>query len=158
MSIRLYIKQLPTGMPKRDAERIAANQLAAEAGIGPISHSAHGAPIVDTEGVFISISHNTDKCVLAVSNASVGVDIESPRSNLGTLVARVSAPAEAGIDPLHLWTAKEAVFKCAGVPDMVISQVTVSPTLQTATAHGVPYALDFRTLDNALICIASPVT
>lgn len=154
MSIRLYTKPLPTDMPKRKAECVAADLLAGEAGLGPIRHTEAGAPVVDNKGVYISVSHNRDTCVLAVSDAPVGVDIELARPKLETLVRRVSSPAEEGIDPLHLWTAKEAVFKCAGLADMVISEVTVSPTLLTATARGREFALEYSTHGDALICTA----
>lgn len=154
MSIRLYIKTLPSGLPKREAERCAACQLAEEAGLGLISHTPTGAPVINIPGVYISVSHNRDTCVLAVSNAPVGVDIESPQAKLRSIISRVSSTAETGIDPLHLWTAKEAVFKCAGIAEMVISQVTVAPDLLTATACGQTFALEYTTHNNALICTA----
>lgn len=154
MSVRLYIRHLPPGLPKREAERIAARELAGEAGVGEIHHTDTGAPIVRMPGVYISISHNRDTCILAVSDTPVGVDIETPRPTLAKTITRVSSTDESGIDPLHLWTAKEAVFKCAGIRDMTIPEVTVSPTLRTATARGLIFNLQYQTLGDALVCTA----
>ncbi len=154
MGIKLYCTPLAAGIPKRQAERQEAMQLAREAGLGPIQHDTNGAPYVETPGVFISISHDRHICVLAVSDVPVGVDAESPSDKLLSVIGRVSSPAEASLDALHLWTAKEAVFKCAATPGMVISEVTVSPTLRTAEARGRLYNLRYKKNGDTLICTA----
>ena len=42
---------------------------------------------------------------------------------------------------LKMWTAKEAVFKCASVSDLVISEIEVSATMDYASARGIRYAV-----------------
>ncbi len=75
------------------------------------------------KGVFVSLSHTPKSVAAAVSNAPVGLDIESPREcrRLEALTARILTAKEAAGFPagdaeafLEMWTRKECVFKCAG--------------------------------------------
>lgn len=76
-------------------------------------------------GVFISLSHTDSAVAAVVSNASVGVDIESPvvrnPDKLDAMTRRVLTREEARCFPagdaaafISLWTKKECIFKCQG--------------------------------------------
>ncbi|MDE6377205.1 MAG: 4'-phosphopantetheinyl transferase superfamily protein, partial [Duncaniella sp.] len=131
---------------RRQAEREAALRLVRGwfGSDATIAHREDGAPYVEGRGEYISVSHCADQCVVAVSDAPVGVDVETRRAQLLKIAPRFLTPreqAEIGslgeLDRdsqldllLHYWTAKEAVFKCASLPDLVISEIEV--TLTTA--------------------------
>ena len=125
----------------RKAEREAVASLVTRYfGTGAtLEHTHDGAPYVHCFDGYISVSHCVDLCVLAVSSEPVGVDIDIPRRQLMRVAPRFLTHREqADIDArgemtderridllLHYWTAKEAVFKCAAIPDLVISEIEV---------------------------------
>lgn len=74
-------------------------------------------------GVFVSLTHTPKAVAAAVSNAPVGLDIESPREcrRLEAMTARILTAKEAETFPagdaeafLEMWTRKECVFKRLG--------------------------------------------
>lgn len=129
---------------RREAERAAVSLLVKRA-LGPgavLTHDEHGAPRVQGVGdVHVSVSHSADTCVLAVSERPVGVDIERGREQLLRVARKILTAGEQQRGPYDvegltlLWTAKEAVFKCAADPSLVISDITVSLS-QPASAGG----------------------
>ena len=117
---------------RRELEREAASKLVA--GVfghaTVIAHEDDGRPYLPTHpGVCISLSHCVDECVLAVSDSPVGVDVETARPQLSRIAAKFLTSREMARGPhdvdalLRYWTAKEAVFKCAGMPSLVISEI-----------------------------------
>lgn len=64
--------------------------------------------------LFISISHCKDLGVYVVSSRPIGVDIEITTRLKKEVIQRVSTPAELLLsdEPLLMWPAKEALFKC----------------------------------------------
>lgn len=127
---------------RREAEISAINSLIAKAfGVNTeLSHRADGAPyIVSRPDVCISISHCIDECVLVVSDKSIGVDIETARPMLERIATKFLTPAEQDRGPhtltvlMQMWSAKEAVFKCAGIPSLVVSAIEISSDLTMAT-------------------------
>jgi phosphopantetheinyl transferase len=75
------------------------------------------------KNVYISLTHTPKAVAAAVSNAPVGLDIESPREcrRLEAMTARILTEKEAEGFPaddaeafLEMWTRKECIFKCAG--------------------------------------------
>ena len=97
--------------------------------------------------VFISLSHTDTAVAAAVSNAPVGVDMESPGSRsfapdkLGAMARRVLTADEKRRWPdcppevfLELWTKKEAIFKCRGGRRFVPSS-TDTLKENTVTVH-----------------------
>lgn len=124
------------------ARRILAMMLGHDASIG---HDASGAPYVEgRRDLFISVSHCADTAAVAVSrDCPVGVDIERPSPRLERVVPRVMHSDEPqGIDPLRAWTAKEAVFKCAASPGMVLSDICLDATATMAvTPDGTRFAV-----------------
>lgn len=133
----------PAGTHGREAERFTAETLVRKA-LGEdvtICHDPDGAPFAMTSGGgrlsgYVSISHSSSNCALAVSDFPVGIDLEAPREQLRRIASRFLTPAERKsmqepysiVRLLEMWTAKEAVFKCASIPSLVISEIeTVLP-------------------------------
>ncbi|MDE6370583.1 MAG: 4'-phosphopantetheinyl transferase superfamily protein [Duncaniella sp.] len=170
--IRIYRTEISHAAPsgRRQAELAAELNLLARA-LGPdavLAHDPHGAPHVEGRpDLYVSVSHSADACVLAVSDTPVGVDVESPRPQLQRIAHKILTEAELAHAPyditllLRLWTAKEAVFKCAAIPSLVISEITVSlpsvsaesdvprcvpfsgPTHAAAEARGLNFSIRF---------------
>ena len=116
------------GATRRERERSAVRRVLRGMlgdGSAEIGHTSAGAPfVVGRDDLHISVSH---------SRSEVGVDIESPSPRVARVVPRVMRPDEpALIDPLRAWTAKEAVFKCAGVDGLVLSDIRLDYEAVTA--------------------------
>lgn len=144
------------------AERAAVAFLMAAALPGAVlRHDEHGAPfIVEGEGggcVHISISHSRNYAVLAVSVCAMGVDVEE--DGRSRQLERVSARFLRGDDYLNnggflaAWTAKEAVFKAAGIPTAVLSDIRLTHE-GDASLDGRRFALFSHRLSDALITVA----
>ena len=135
------------GVGKRERERHAvADLLSGMLGRQmTIGHTSDGAPFIEEcPDLFVSVSHCIDAVAVAVSRqGSVGIDIERPSPRLARVIARVMRDDEpACIDPLRAWTAKEAVFKCAGVAGMVLSDIRLDARAEYAvTADGSRFAV-----------------
>lgn len=124
---------------KQACERASALQLLRRMTGNPditITHSPAGAPLAEV--FHISVSHCADAVAIALSRSCpVGIDIERPSERLERLVDRVSAPDEpTEAAPLRRWTAKEAVFKCAGVEGLVLSHIRLDLDALTAEIPG----------------------
>lgn len=119
------------GETARNAERRVASEMAI-ALFGPgsrIDHDLSGAPSLAGGEASISVSHGAGMLVLAVDSSGrhVGVDIEAPRPQLQRVGRRfVCARDSSGLSLLQLWTAKEAAFKAACLPGLVISEIPVT--------------------------------
>lgn len=159
----------PVGKPqtpsdRRKRERAATEILLSRAFGLPVTleHYPDGAPYVrEHPDSFISISHSETTCVLALSDAPVGVDIESPRSQLVRVAGKFMAESELNCLPeltpsslLHYWTAKEAVYKLLRRPGLPLCDIILSPTLDSATARGVTCTLTFTPLEGELMAVA----
>lgn len=145
ITLSLTIAPLPDAMKKREAERLAAATVVAtllDPGV-VIAHDDAGAPRLEgegSEGLFISISHNATHIAVALSRfPGIGVDLENRSERLQRVIGRVSSEAEATIDPLVVWTVKEAVFKAARISDLTIGEVVVHAD-GIATARGRRFA------------------
>ena len=105
-----------------------------------VSHYEDGAPFISTRpDICISISHCIDRCVIAVSDRCIGVDIETARPTFERVASKFLTVAEQQRGPypiatlMQLWSAKEAVFKCARIPSLVVADIEISPDFTTAT-------------------------
>lgn len=162
-SFDIYTLPIPADpkLTRRERERTAALSLV-RAVFGPdatIGHTSEGAPLLkDVEkAVPISISHDCDTCLLAVSRCGrpIGADIETPRGQLMCVARRFLGPEEqarldrlSGEDErmeflLRCWTAKEAVYKCALTPGLALTEIRFSTSTDAATARGNRYELWF---------------
>ena len=145
---------------RREAERATALSLVRDY-FGQetrISHRDDGAPYIEGRSEYVSVSHCRGECVVAVSDLPVGIDIESRRPRLLKIASRFLTSREhrvvksrgemdddASIDLLlRYWTAKEAVFKCASVPDLVISEIEIFPDESIDTAYALTRDHRFR--------------
>ena len=126
------------GATRRERERSAVRRVLRGMlgdGSAEIGHTSAGAPfVVGRDDLHISVSHSRSEVAVAIStDGPVGVDIESPSPRVARVVTREMGPDEpALIDPLRAWTAKEAVFKCAGVDGLVLSDIRLDDDAVTA--------------------------
>lgn len=154
MSYRLYHTKIEQGdrHDRRSRERDAVMRLVRHA-FGPdavLTHDPDGAPRIEgLEGEWFSISHSADNCILAVTRKGrIGVDTETARAQLVRVAPRFLAPCEAvSLDIgylLRMWTAKEAVYKAAGMPGLGLDEIVVSDG--HAQARGIRFSLDYPLL------------
>lgn len=144
------------------ARRAAAQNIVRQECGCDIIRDEMGAPSVNKDGVFISISHTDRFVAVAFSHKEVGVDIELLPRQVDHLAARFASEGEVeicravmGENPtLLVWCAKEAIYKTlhrAGVDllrDMKITSATPSHLLAMADGHNVE--LTWETSDNIL--------
>lgn len=138
---------------RREAEKAATARLITSLfGTGTIiAHSHDGAPRLILPGTAtaapeISISHSLHTVALAVGRARrpIGVDIELPRQQLVRVAARFLAPEEIPIHAvgaenlLRAWTAKEAVFKAAGIAGLTLADIRLDATASRALIPSSP--------------------
>ena len=103
--------------------------------------------------VHFSLSHSGHWVVCAISDASVGVDIEHPRCM--DKIALLFPTAQTDDDILRLWTAKEAYLKLTG-RGLTVSLNSVSVQLgEPPILEGLPYALHEYKLDEYRICLCT---
>ena len=131
-----------------------------------LDHCPDGAPYINGRpDVFISISHSSDTCILAVSDAPVGVDVESQRAQLVRVMRKYMADCELESLPedeaaimdrlLHHWTAKEAIYKLMRTPGLSLREIVLSPRMDSATAMGRECSLSFSRHGEELVAVAS---
>ena len=163
--VTLYICDITSGAPgeKRRAEREAVLKLVHEA-FGPdvgYTHDADGAPVVEGVDSYISVSHCSDRAVLAVRNEG---PVERFRPQLRRIARKFLTDAESAAAPLtdeallRLWTAKEAVFKAASDPSLTVSRIEVDLSSSTAvTPSGLCFSMEFLGDNTSLTAIAIPL-
>lgn len=155
----IYSIDIPqTGASRRDRETKAKETLLHEifGGTIALSHDEHGAPsLPEHPASHISISHCSDTCVIAISDTPIGIDIERARPQLQKTAHKfltdneivryhsITDRDEADLYLLKMWTAKEAAFKAAHIPDLVISEIEIAEDFATATARGTIFRLTF---------------
>lgn len=166
----IYITELlgEGRISRRSAEKEAERRLL-KAAFGDdceLLHAADGAPYLRDDATPISISHGAGRCVLAVSTDGrpIGVDIECWREQLHRVARKFLTPAEMPLyidEPpllLRAWSAKEAVFKAAGVPELTISRILVDLDAATATvADGRRFSIDFYGDFPEVLAVARPL-
>ena len=86
-----------------------------------LRYLSSGKPVLN-DGQYISISHSDNFVVVAVSSQPVGIDIEQPKPKLINISSRFKHPVDrlpaltGETVPLqYLWTAKESIYKLAGI-------------------------------------------
>lgn len=135
-----------------------------------LSHDENGAPYIPSRpDIYISLSHSRDNCVLAVSPIHIGIDVENWRPQLNRVAPKFLTPAELKILEtltdddtravflLKAWTAKEATFKAAGQPRLVLSEISLNPYLTQADAHGSIFEINYHIADGTkAIAVAIP--
>lgn len=139
------------GGPHHRRLELAAEQVLLADILGPdatIGHNADGAPRVeDHPSLHISISHSRDMLAMALdAHRPIGIDIETPRSNLRRVAPRFLTPDELGRtrslhDLLRAWTAKEALFKVAGHRGMTLIDMPLPHADGTINVDGRDYSV-----------------
>lgn len=131
-----------------------------------LSHHPSGQPYIENSLLNISISHSSLTAAIAVSPTAIGIDIELPRQALIHIAQKFLSPSELALcttphQLLQAWTAKEAVFKCAGRPQLLISDITYPAaddfTRAYLNAYNEEYSIAHLPLDDQLIAIATPI-
>ena len=129
--------------PRRQAEILATRQLVCEI-LGPqaaIGHNPDGSPNIIDSDLNISISHSRDYVAIALNaHQRIGIDIESWRNSLNSVREKFLTPQELAIynTPamlLQAWTAKEAIYKAAGITGLPLHDINLpaDPSSSTAT-------------------------
>lgn len=97
-----------------------------------LTHDEHGAPLLipADDSPYISISHGAGHALLAVdADCRIGIDIETPRPTLARTAPRFMSDGEMRVHGrshtaiLRAWTAKEAIFKALGMPDLTVADI-----------------------------------
>lgn len=118
---RIYIKAL-TDCGREAEKRVVAELVQEALGEGVmIAHRHDGSPTVDIPGIEISVSHCATCAAIALSDRSIGIDVETDRSQLYRVAPRVLSPAEIDCYRDRLvaaWTLKEALYKAAMTPGL----------------------------------------
>lgn len=128
-----------------------------------ILYRAGGKPFVNTDGIFVSISHTDGLCAAAVSDAEIGIDIEiipsdadSPErtGRLNRLAERYFSPDEvkyvescAASGFYRVWTAKESFIKFTGEG--------FSRPLREFSVLNSAYAYSYFTVNDVQGCVCS---
>lgn len=127
----------------REAERqaVAALVSAVFGHNARLTHDKHGAPAIEGFKGHISISHTQALALIAVNNKRrIGIDIETWRASMPELARRFMttdteqrAYCRTPDLILQAWTTKEAVFKAAGSPGTVITDIILPADPQQRT-------------------------
>jgi len=130
-----------------------------------VSYLPNGKPVLK-EGQYISISHSGPFVGIAISQEPVGIDIEKNHPKLKKIENRFLNEEDYINDQfnndLHwLWTAKESIYKLAGIRslsfknDIVIQYLDFNKFLGVAKLKNQKIALQFMKIDNDyLFCMA----
>ncbi|MCC8175193.1 MAG: 4'-phosphopantetheinyl transferase superfamily protein [Bacteroidales bacterium] len=144
--------------PSRRSREIALRDILVAEAFGPeakLVHDEHGAPSIAGFNGHISITHSRDSVALAISPSQrIGIDIEHPRdTQLQRVKERFVSPKDSPIlSLLHLWTAKEAVYKAAASPGLSLTDIVVTP--QSATIpDGRQFNLCWHNIGDEMLCV-----
>lgn len=160
--ISVYYCEISGGGTRRRAECAAVDALIAYAGLtGPVEHRNSGAPYLAAHPeLHISVSHSRRLAALAVSRHPVGIDVEEWRDNLPRVLPRVLSDTELAAwsdHPLEAWTAKESLYKIAGIPGAdFAADLHIDRHTNTATVRDALYALHFITIGVTTLCVCLP--
>lgn len=96
-----------------------------------IGHRTDGSPFVAEEPeLFLSLSHSGNRAAAAFSKtAPVGIDIQEPSQKLFRVAERFLRPEEIDFwsrsadNLLRAWTIKEAVYKAAGIKELLSGEI-----------------------------------
>jgi phosphopantetheinyl transferase len=163
--VDIFVTEIPNeSSSRRSNERMAVSELLGEAIPGAsLGHHLNGAPFIhERPELCVSVSHSQSHAVLVISKRNIGIDIESPRQQLQRVANRVLCPDEltafsALADGLlRAWTAKEAVFKCAGLAEVDFANEIHISTDGSASLRNQNFTLHWHHIDSQLICLAIP--
>ena len=117
--------------PRRRNEIIATRQLLRDI-LGPkatIGHNPDGSPFLPDHDLNISISHCDRFVAIALNRkGKIGIDIETWRDSLNLVKEKFLTSGEIAIYNtlellLQAWTAKEAIYKTAGITGLPLHSI-----------------------------------
>ncbi|MGM9855772.1 MAG: 4'-phosphopantetheinyl transferase family protein [Muribaculaceae bacterium] len=145
--IKIDCESLPKS-DKRRCEMLAERLLLSHYFMGirvELGHDEHGAPrIVGFDDIYVSISHTHGMVIMALSeHEPMGIDVECISERVVKVRDRFINDSEnAGIsrvdatDLTLVWTAKEAMYKLAGVPGASLrDDFTIRSTVFTGASN-----------------------
>lgn len=121
-----------------------------------ISYDEYGAPQVDVDGKFISVSHSRGVVAVLIADGECAVDIEHAERDFGRVAERYLSPTEVKIAEQYnlyaeMWCAKEALYKLYKkgsvdlVKDLVIAEYRRENSCFVATIFcGEPIEIEIR--------------
>lgn len=119
------------GSAARRIERLVEQLLLQNmVGSASLEHDASGAPFVPHNDTCISISHTRGLVALSLAQFKHGVDVEYHSDRIGRVSRRFLTADELSRftdvnTQLIAWTAKEAMFKCAGDDTLTMTCFTI---------------------------------
>lgn len=168
--VKIYIAPIPAtdrSQRRRTEQEVVTRMIRSI--FGPdaaLCHHHSGQPYIKDSQLNISISHSSSTAAIAVSPTPAGIDIEQPRTALTRTAPRFLSANELACctSPhrlLQAWTAKEAVFKCAGSPHLLISDIAY-PLAGDFTRAALPasrqkFSIAHLPYHDQLIAIATPI-
>ncbi len=133
-----------------------------------LQYADSGKPFL-SDNKYISISHSHAYVAIAVSQQAVGIDLEQPNPKLKKIAGRfvhaddILLNSKENLTSLQwLWTAKESIYKLAGIPGLSFKNDIRITTLDPDNFKGVallnkrhPVDLFFNKItDDMLLCQA----
>lgn len=148
----------------REGGRRAVAALIAEK-VGPevrVIHDAEGAPALVGSPLHISISHSRRFAAIALDGETrIGIDIEEPRiEQLRRVISKFLTEREMpqwGERLLAAWTAKEAVFKAAGVPTIGLASIDLTTPGEARIPDGRRFRIQITETAEFTISTATPL-
>jgi len=129
-------------------------------------HDHDGAPSVDGFDGYISISHCNGMAAVAIHpSLRIGIDIETPREQLQRVSRKFLTDDESTRfhdieDLLWAWTAKEAIYKAAGIAGLPLHDIHLismeSATVDTSYGIQLAFRLRSSLSDGIMTTIAIP--
>ncbi len=126
--IDIWVAELPTDMPKREAERVAKEEMilhvCGEDAV--LEYDDKGKPSL--KGRCISISHDSKHLAMAFASHKVGIDMEMIQERIVRLQEKFldkQMQAQCANDVRELtrcWCAKEAIYKVMGTWDSILTK------------------------------------
>lgn len=108
-----------------------------------ISYNEVGAPKVDKDNIYISVSHCRDAVAVAIADCSIGIDIESLDRDFERVKERYMCDSEMSLCTdknwaAYAWIAKEAMYKLYGKQGVELREELIIESFDqaTLTLHG----------------------
>lgn len=129
-------------------------------------HNPDGSPYIDSMPGCLTITHSAAHVAVAYDgDHRIGIDIESPREALRRVARRFLTAEEYPVYSasmnllLRAWTAKEAVYKAAGVRRLESGEIhlPLDPLSPVVTTPGHRFAVTYHPLGDDLLAVASEI-
>lgn len=150
--------------PRRQAERAATLQLIRYllGDDAELSHTPHGSPLIIGRDTNISVSHSRLYAAIAINpHHRIGIDTETWRDQLLRVAPKFLSPREQALYStpallLHAWTAKEAIYKAAGITGLPLVEGIRLSLADPDSPHATAVTADGHTLPFSLHTIPTP--